>query len=171
MPSAHEVLGVPQNADETQIAAAYRSLVKKWHPDVVDSSLKSEAQDKIVAINLAYKAAMSSLANNTQLPDPIKIAKQLINKKQYDAALRVLSHATDRTSEWFYLQGFLLMKRHKPGAAHDSFRAAVRLDPDNELYRKAALEAAVEAKRSETVRGKMSAWARLVMHPLLSRKA
>jgi molecular chaperone DnaJ len=171
MPSAREVLGVPENADEAQIVAAYRSLVKRWHPDVVEPAHQKEAQDKIVAINLAYKSALGSISNSPPLPDPIRVAKQLIAKKQFSAALRVLGHSTARTAEWFYLQGVLLMKLHKPGSAHDSFRAAVRQEPANETYRKAALEAAVAAKQSETMRGKMSAWARLIMHPHINKKA
>ena len=163
MPTAHEVLGVPENADARQIQAAYRSLVKRWHPDVIgDPDRKKAAQDKIVAINLAYESALHNVYKDQALPDAKKIAQQLIVKKQYEAALRVLSHALPRDAQWFYLQGFLLMKLRKPAAAHDSFRAAIRMEPANEQYRKAALEAAIACKKRETVKGRVGAWARMV---------
>ena len=163
MMTAHEVLGIPENADTAQIQAAYRSLVKRWHPDVVaDPEQKKTAQDKIVAINLAYESALHDVCNHQALPDAKKIARQLILKKQYEAALRVLSHGSTRDAEWFYLQGLALLKLRKPAAAHDSFRAAIRMEPANAQYRSSALEAAIACKKRDTVKGRMGAWARTV---------
>ena len=55
--SAHEVLGVPRDASQEQIRSAYRTLIKKYHPDRV-ANLGEEfrvlAEERSKAINEAY---------------------------------------------------------------------------------------------------------------------
>jgi len=38
-----------------QVKRRYRELVKKWHPDKNKTSLKTEAEKKLVRINQAYE--------------------------------------------------------------------------------------------------------------------
>ncbi len=49
----YEVLGVPKDADEKTIKAAFRKLARKYHPDV--SANKAEAEEKFKEINEAYE--------------------------------------------------------------------------------------------------------------------
>ena len=49
----YEVLGVPKDADEKAIKAAYRKLARKFHPDVNPN--KAEAESKFKEINEAYE--------------------------------------------------------------------------------------------------------------------
>ncbi|MGI6238644.1 MAG: DnaJ domain-containing protein [Christensenellales bacterium] len=56
MSDPFKVLGVSQNASEDEIKAAYRTLAKKYHPDVNQGSASSEA--KMKEINEAYAEAM-----------------------------------------------------------------------------------------------------------------
>lgn len=49
----YKTLGVPRNADATQIKKAYRDLSKKWHPDKNPGN--SEAEEKFAQINSAYE--------------------------------------------------------------------------------------------------------------------
>jgi curved DNA-binding protein len=49
----YEVLGVPKDADEKAIKAAYRKLARKYHPDVNPN--KAEAETKFKEINEAYE--------------------------------------------------------------------------------------------------------------------
>lgn len=48
----YEVLGVSKNASESEIKKAYRSLAKKYHPDV---NKEPDAADKFKEINEAYE--------------------------------------------------------------------------------------------------------------------
>ncbi|MCR5795824.1 MAG: molecular chaperone DnaJ [Solobacterium sp.] len=48
----YEILGVSRNADENEIKRAYRSLAKKYHPDVNSAP---DAADKFKEINEAYE--------------------------------------------------------------------------------------------------------------------
>lgn len=48
----YQILGISQQASQTQIKSAYRSLVKQFHPD---SQTDDANHDKIVSINAAYE--------------------------------------------------------------------------------------------------------------------
>ncbi|HKY07984.1 MAG TPA: DnaJ domain-containing protein [Candidatus Binatia bacterium] len=51
----YEILGVGRSATADQIRAAYRDLVKKYHPDLFPTAAeKAKATDKLRAINEAY---------------------------------------------------------------------------------------------------------------------
>ena len=52
MRDPYEVLGIPQNASDDDIKAAYRKLAKKYHPDLNGGSAEAEA--KMKEINEAY---------------------------------------------------------------------------------------------------------------------
>jgi DnaJ family protein C protein 3 len=53
----YKVLGVPHDADELQIKAAYRKMTKLYHPDkaVKSGVTKEQAEKKMAAINEAYE--------------------------------------------------------------------------------------------------------------------
>lgn len=54
------VLGVSQNTSIDEVQAAYKSLIRQYHPDKVASlgeELRTLAEQKSKAINVAYKQA------------------------------------------------------------------------------------------------------------------
>ncbi|MEW6684676.1 MAG: molecular chaperone DnaJ [Candidatus Edwardsbacteria bacterium] len=53
----YEVLGVPQNASEEEIKRNYRTLAKKYHPDMNRDSPK-EAEEKFKELSEAYEVLM-----------------------------------------------------------------------------------------------------------------
>lgn len=56
-----DVLQVPRSATVEEISAAYKSLIRQYHPDKVASlgpELKELAESKSKAINAAYKEAL-----------------------------------------------------------------------------------------------------------------
>ncbi len=54
------VLGVPPGAAAAEVAAAYRELAKRWHPDRGGGS---EAQQRMAEINVAYDVLRAAAQN------------------------------------------------------------------------------------------------------------
>ena len=52
---AYEILNLDITATFAQVKRRYRELAKKWHPDKNKTSLKTEAEKKLVRINQAYE--------------------------------------------------------------------------------------------------------------------
>lgn len=53
----YEILGINKNASENEIKKAYRSLAKKYHPDINKSS---DAEEKFKEVNEAYEVLSDS---------------------------------------------------------------------------------------------------------------
>ncbi|MEM7714874.1 MAG: J domain-containing protein [Cyanobacteria bacterium P01_A01_bin.68] len=53
---AYGILGLKLNASPSQVKQAYKSLVKKWHPDLFfnQPQQQAQAQEKMRIINEAY---------------------------------------------------------------------------------------------------------------------
>lgn len=162
-----EILGLRSSADAEEIRAAYRSLVKKCHPDqFLDAEEQRAAQEKLLALNLAYEEALrlaaprhvNAYAQSLPPEDAKNLARKMLNQQNPQSALRQLLRAERRDDEWFYLQGVILMALEQYESAHDSFREAVRRDPENNRYRQGALDAALAMKESKTLQGKLKKW-------------
>lgn len=53
----YDILNVPRNADEKELKRAYRSLTKKYHPDI---NKEEDAEEKFKEINEAYSVLSDS---------------------------------------------------------------------------------------------------------------
>ena len=155
MADAFETLGLPYDADTKQIRAAYRRSVKVCHPDnFTDATRQSEAQEQLIRLNLAYAEALKSVSRKKSdgyfLPqeDAIKLAEKYLRQSNPESAFRQLNRADTKDAGFFYLQGEILMKMRQYDTAQRSYREAVRRDPDNETYRKAAFSADLLSRRS-----------------------
>ena len=172
MNNPFEVLGLRGWADQDEIRSAYRTLVKRCHPDMIqDPVLKKEAQERMVALNLAYEEALrvaaparrSSGAEEMQPAAAILMAERALAKDNPQSALRHLLRCKERSGEWYYVHGKVLMAMDQYESAHQSFREAVRLSPENNVFRSGALAAAVAHRKEGTLQGKIKkAWKRIV---------
>ncbi|NLX83969.1 MAG: J domain-containing protein [Clostridiales bacterium] len=158
MQSVFEILGVEPDADEHAIRSAYHQLAKSCHPDkFTDPEEQVRGQERLISINVAYEQAMRIAANRTSpaasfpLPQAKVWATKLIGRKQYELALLQLSKAEDKDAEWYALQAQTLVGLKQFISAHQAWRAAVRLDPDNLAYRRGALEAEMMLKRADSL--------------------
>ena len=171
--NALQILGLPPDADEAQVRQAYHQQVKACHPDQFgDQEQQQQAQEKLIQLNLAYEEALRSLSAQTgpvshtvSLEEAKRLAKKLLEQQRYESALLQLSHADARDDEWYYIHGQLLMGMRQYSTAHQSFREAVRLKPENNEYRRGALEAAVAIKKRRHLAYRITDWADGILHP------
>ncbi|CAD6235688.1 unnamed protein product [Miscanthus lutarioriparius] len=59
----HKILNIPKDTSLQEIRAAYKNLVKKWHPDKHPPSSKPEAEARFKAISEAYEALLDQQEN------------------------------------------------------------------------------------------------------------
>ena len=162
-------LGIPSTADAQAVRDAYRRLVKRCHPDVIQGEKeKEQAQEQLIALNLAYEEALK-LACRPQvriapasLEDTLRLARRLLARRMAASAQRALERCQERDAAWYFLHGRSLHEQGQYGMAHQSFRRAVRIEPENAAFRMAALKAYVAERDSHKISCRLVDWARNV---------
>ncbi len=160
------MLGLTASATADDVRKAYRQLVKSCHPDkFLDADERQAAQEKMIALNLAYEEALKLTANrrsaadnyNRELPpdEAIALAEKMLKRQSPESALHHLLRSKRRDGAWYAMQGHVLMAMEEYESAHQSYREAVRREPNNIDYRRGALDAAVALKKSKTVAGRV----------------
>ena len=163
MNNPFEVLGLKGWATPDEIRTAYRALVKRCHPDMIsDPAEKQAAQDRMVALNLAYEEALRlssphprAATQELSSSEAVLMAQRAMARNNPESALRALVRCEHRDGEWYYMQGKVLMALEEFDSAHQSFREAVRLDPENNVFRSGALAAAVAHQKSQKLPGRV----------------
>ncbi len=144
MRDPYEVLGVPKNATQDEIKAAYRKLAKQYHPDkYVGNPLADLAAEKFKEIGEAYEtlsgnSAQASYKSGTYQGSAGVFAqvRNLININQLSDAEQILDNTSDRGAEWFFLKGSIYIRRGWHDQGVNFLRQAVSLDPANAEYRR-----------------------------------
>lgn len=164
-PNPFEVLGVKPGSDEQTVRAAYRRLVKSCHPDQFqDAQQQKSAQEQLIRLNLAYEAALRLVPRQTvgfnliSQEEAKHFARRLVEQGNLESALRQLNRADSKDAEWYFIQGNILMALKQYETAHQSYREAVRREPDNRKYREGALDAALAMKKNRPLGEKVMSW-------------
>ncbi len=167
MTNPYLLLGISPDSDTDQVRTAYRQKVKQCHPDQFqDPQEQKKAQETLIALNLAYEAALARAPKPEQInpasavpTDQAKaFAQRLAKEGNYHSALRQLIRAETRDAQWFYIQGNILMDMRQYTSAHQSYREAVRLEPKNSLYRQGAFDAAIAMKKQKNLSYRIGSW-------------
>ena len=192
MTDPYRVLGVSPQATDDEIKKAYRTLAKKYHPDVNHGSAQAEARMKEVneayslimkmrreGANAGYGASGAGYGgygsyggyNNGASANPrMQAARNYIRSGRFQEAMNVLESVMERGAEWYYLCGEANLGMGNRVAALNYARQAVSMDPDSFEYR--ALLSRLEGgaqyyQRNGATRG-FSAPTALCGNPLLS---
>ena len=140
----YEVLGIKENATEEEIRAAYRELVKKYHPDKYqDNPLADLAEEKLREVNEAYDMLMKNINNqntyqsynaNNSNTDYMQ-ARRYIDAQNLAAAEDILNRTNDRSAEWFFLKGIIASRKGWYDEAVSNIQTAVNMQPNNAEYK------------------------------------
>jgi molecular chaperone DnaJ len=146
----YEVLGIKPNATQDEIKSAYRKLIKQYHPDKFgDNPLKNLAEEKMIEINKAYdiltknsgdnnnysSSSSSNYSNASTGSSDFQEIRRAIQSGNYAFAESKLNSITNRTAEWHYLYGAVLLNKGWFDSALEHMNTAVSMDPNNFEYR------------------------------------
>lgn len=153
MRNSYEVLEIREGASEEEIKAAYKRLVKKYHPDqYVNNPLSDLAEEKLKEINEAYDFLMKNNGNynreqesnnwnnqqyNNNSSNLYGQIRVLIERGNINQADQMLEGITNRDAEWNFLKGIVFLRRGWYDMAYQHIQLAVNLDPSNAEYRTA----------------------------------
>lgn len=158
------ILGIQENATAEEVRHAYHLLARKYHPDQFqDVTSQRAAQEKMVAVNLAYREALRMATDRASKPytqeiacdDAVQLAEKMLRQRSPESALRQLMRAREKNALWYFEQGKILMEMEQYNSATQSFREAVKRDPSNIAYRRGALDATVALRESQTLAGRL----------------
>lgn len=135
----HRTLNVPENATETEIRAAYRTLARKWHPDrFQEGPERAWAEKQMIEINQAYNALINrcKFAPSSSSLERFKEVRLLIEAGQLSRARQIMCAMDERSAEWNFHFGQMLLKRNDFEKAAVYLKIAVRQAPNNAEYKK-----------------------------------
>ncbi len=138
------VLGVQRSATEEEVKAAYKELVKKYHPDQYQNNpLQDVATEKMAEVNEAYDEIINNIRNGEYASyqststffDSAKV-RELIQTGNITEADNILSRVDParRDAEWYFLKGSVAYKRGWFNEAYDNFSKANSINPNNAEY-------------------------------------
>lgn len=164
MNNPYEVLGVSPDASDEEIRAAYKALVKKYHPDKYQNNpLADLAEEKLQEINEAYDMLTKGrsgfggtrstgsgtygasgagnryggAAGSSYQGGNYYAVRQAIDRGDFAEAEQMLIHAPARDAEWFFLSGVLSYRKGWIDDGISNLRQAIDMDPNNFEYQRA----------------------------------
>lgn len=157
----YKVLGVSPNASDDEVKKAYKTLAKKYHPDMnVGASNMAELERKFKQVQQAYDTIMDmrsgKAAGNTYGSNPyggfggfggqqqqsnysaedveLRAAANYINARRYREALNALSGISNRTAQWYYLSALANSGLGNTIVAKEHAAKAAQMDPHTPEY-------------------------------------
>ncbi len=155
------VLGLRPGASTDEVKKAYKTLAKKYHPDVAGNS--PEAARRMQEINAAYDQIINNKASSDSYgysssygyqegsgePIELSAAVSYINARRYKEAINALNSVPyeKRTARWYYLSSYAKYFIGDTAGASADIQEAIRRDPSNMQYR--AFQSRISGQRQQ----------------------
>lgn len=156
MDNPYEVLGIREGASDEEIKAAYKELVKKYHPDRYQNNpLADLAEEKLREVNEAYDYLMktrstgSSYGNsgfgggfggnggaNRASGAEYQQIRRALDANDIVGAEAMLSRIGVRDAEWVFLDGMVDYKKGWYDQAVAKIQQACNMNPSNGEYQR-----------------------------------
>ena len=145
----YEVLGVRQGASEAEIKAAYKELVKKYHPDKYQNNpLADLAEEKLQEVNEAYDMLMKGFSGSSSQSSnaggysqggatSFNEVRRNIDMGNLAAAEAMLNRSATRNAEWYFLSGRVSYRKGWDDDAVNKIQQACSMEPYNQEYARA----------------------------------
>lgn len=146
----YETLGIRQDASDAEVKAAYKELVKKYHPDKYQNNpLADLAEEKLQAVNEAYDQIMKerqggggysqnyNTGSASGTSADFNEVRRNIDRGNLGAAEAILNRIGNRNAEWFFLSGMLSYRKGWYDDARNKIQQACSMDPYNQEYSRA----------------------------------
>lgn len=152
MTNPYEILGIKESATDAEVKAAYKEMVKKYHPDRhTNNPLGDLAEEKLRQINGAYDEIQARRSGKSsgygagysggtsgQAANPeFSQVRRDIDAGRLDEAQANLQRIRTRSAEWIFLDGMISYRRGWYDDAVSKVQQAVYMDPRNPEYNQA----------------------------------
>ena len=157
MKNPYDILGVNESSTDQDINKAYRSLAKKYHPDVNPSE---EAARKMVEINCAYDEIkkmrekgqtyvdyqransyynsgggyQDSYQNGNYSQDIFSQVDNAIRRGAYFEAFIILQTCQNHNGKWYYYNAIIYAETGNINQALQFIEKAIAIEPNNGEY-------------------------------------
>lgn len=151
----YAVLGLTPSATDEEVKKAYRTLAKKYHPDMNPGD--AHAAEMMNKINAAYDQIKNPPASQTTYreyadpfagwyreqsrqgsDDPMEQARRWILVRDYSSALRTLNYVPTekRSAQWYYLSAICNTNLGNRVLGYEQICTACEMEPGNVEYRR-----------------------------------
>lgn len=175
MRNPYEVLEINEGASSAEVRAAYKKLVKKYHPDQYQNNPLSDlADEKMKEINAAYdqitkqqktgqhqtnyqrasqRQQQQKQYQNSQQQGQYNQIRIYLQRRQFSMAEQLLNAVpvSERHAEWHYLAGVMMVQRGWYAQGREQLLRAVQLDPNNPEYQAALNQMNVQNRQYRNV--------------------
>lgn len=126
MKDPYDILGIMPSASDDEVRSAYKKLIKEYSDD----------NEKINELTNAYDMIMDSRRGGNGNGSFAEVRRCLENGNYNDAAA-MLAETTDKTAEWYFLNGSVCYAKGWLNEAYSNFEQACRMEPYNPEYNSA----------------------------------
>ena len=146
MKDPYEVLGLKRGASKEEVKSAYRTLAKRYHPDMNENNpLQDLAEEKFKEVQWAYDEIMNGNAsnlgynsnyssNNSKSTGDLYSARQYVNSGRFQEAISILRQTRVRNAEWNFLMGVCNVSLGNTNQGMQYVQTAVNMEPSNMEY-------------------------------------